>query len=522
MTAYDEVPYACQPIPCTAPEQLALASQLHGGPCPRIEGARALEIGCGNAANLIPLAFFRPDCEFVGVDSSVRQIADASLAAERLGLSNLTLHAADICEIGKRLGGFDYVIAHGVMSWVSDEVRDAIFGLCRDRLAPDGLVYLSYNTFPGWLIRGVVRASLLRPREPGESLPELAEAGRQRAQALRSVIEEAEHPYAQLFARELAHVDSAGESSLVHDYLSPHNRAYWFRDFAALAARFGFHYLTEAPFNQPDYRVPAPIREAAQKLESDPREIEQLIDVLWYRQHRASLFCHQGSQGSAVPDESVLERVTLAAACRPDADDVELARGVEQRFVGLLEANVTITSDDPLEKAALTALAAAWPQGLGWRELFAQATQLLRERGLEAPGARNEASLRAGLLALHGMGQVELRLRPLPPSRAPAERPALSPLTRLEIERRALFTTPTHQRMSLTVTDRLILERLTGERTPAEIEASVVEALRAGGASDPRALLPTSELPESMTLEQWVAARVAQDLTLLAAWGLLQ
>ena len=81
---------------------------------------------------------------------------------------------------------------------------------------------------------------------------------------------------------------------------------------------------------------------------------------------------------------------------------------------------------------------------------------------------------------------------------------------------------PTHQRMALTLTDQLILERLTGEHTPAEIAGAVVEKLRAMGSSDPRELLPASEVPESMTLEQWVEARLAQDLGLLAAWGLLE
>src|SRR5262245_10746578 len=117
MTDYDEVPYACQPIPCTAPEQLALASWLHGGPFPRVEGARVLEVGCGNAANLLPLASFRPDCEFVGVDASKRQIAEARQCAERFAVPNLTLHTADIREIGPSLGDFDFVLAHGVMSW---------------------------------------------------------------------------------------------------------------------------------------------------------------------------------------------------------------------------------------------------------------------------------------------------------------------------------------------------------------------------------------------------------------------
>ncbi|MGB7220243.1 MAG: class I SAM-dependent methyltransferase [Vicinamibacterales bacterium] len=522
MTAYDEVPYACRPIPCTAPEQLAMASLLHGGPCPAFEGARFLEIGCGDGANLLPLAFFRPDCEFVGVDASAVQIADARRSVERLTLHNITLHADDICELGPTLGRFDYIVAHGVISWVSDIVRDGILDFCREHLADDGLLYLSYNTHPGWLIRGVVRSSMVGPRGSGESLRQMADEARRRAAALRKEVENVPHPYAQLLSRELAYAEAAEESSVVHDYLADHNRAYWFRELASLATGFGFRYLTEAPFTQPDYRVPPALREAARTLTSDPIMMEELIDVLWYRQHRSSLFCRHTAPSASASGDLPFDRISVAAAVRPRSEAVQLTPGVDETFDGLLEPDVAIALGDPLGKATLATLAAIWPRGLGWRQLVAQSIERVRASGLDVPDDA-VADLQAQLLSLNAMGQVNLRLRDLPLSQASSERPAVAALTRWEAERRSLMTTPTHQRVSLASIDRLIVEHLTGAHTPAEIVAAVVAKLQPPESSrESEVLRAVAELPESTTPEQWVASRLAYDLGFLGSWGLLR
>ncbi len=521
MTAYDDLPYKCLPIPCTAPEQLAIASLLHGGPCPTFEGARVLEIGCGDGANLLPLAFFRPDCKFVGVDMSVVQIADARRSAEHLALHNTTLHAADILDVGPTLGQFDYIVAHGVMSWVPDLVRDGILAFCREHLADDGLLYLSYNTYPGWLIRGVVRRSMLSPIASGESLHQMADEARRHATAMRHEVERVPHPYAQLLGRELAFAEASDESIVVHDYLAEHNRAYWFQEFASLTASFGFRYLAEAPFTQRDYRIPPELREAARAMRNDPLMVEELIDVLWYRQHRSSLFCRHAAPSASPSGDVPFDRIVVAAAVKPRSQTVQLAPDVDETFDGLLEPDAAIALGDPLGKATLSTLAAIWPRGLGWRQLVTQSIERVRASGLEVPD-QAVADLQAQLVALHAMGHVNLRLRPLLLPQVSSDRPAVIPLTRWEAERRSLITTPTHQRVSLASIDRLIVAHLTGAHTPGEITAAVVAKLRAPeSSSESEASRAAAEMPESMTPEQWVASRFAYDLAFLGSWGLL-
>ena len=81
--------------------------------------------------------------------------------ARDLGLRNVELRAADLRTIGEADGKFDYIVAHGVYSWVPVEVRDALLAVCRARLSPQGVAYISYNVFPGRYPRHALRQMLL-------------------------------------------------------------------------------------------------------------------------------------------------------------------------------------------------------------------------------------------------------------------------------------------------------------------------------------------------------------------------
>ena len=117
---YDEVPYKSHPIEWTAPERLALASILHGGPRASLEDYRVLELGCGDGANLLPLANHRRHATFIGVDGALSQIEKANTRKSALELSNVEFIHADFVNASKQLTGqFDYIIAHGIFSWVA-------------------------------------------------------------------------------------------------------------------------------------------------------------------------------------------------------------------------------------------------------------------------------------------------------------------------------------------------------------------------------------------------------------------
>ena len=108
----------------------------------------------------MPFALAHPDAEVIGVDLSPQQIAHGRELVAKIGLKNLDLRAMSLTDIDASFGKFDYIICHGVFSWVPPEVRDAILRICRENLSAEGVAYISYNTYPGWKTSDVVRDAM--------------------------------------------------------------------------------------------------------------------------------------------------------------------------------------------------------------------------------------------------------------------------------------------------------------------------------------------------------------------------
>ncbi|MEO6786281.1 MAG: methyltransferase domain-containing protein, partial [Chthoniobacteraceae bacterium] len=140
---YDAAPYRHGAVPDSHPARVGAIARLLGIPAVPPDRCRVLELGCGEGMNLLPLAERFPKSEFVGVDFSAKQIATAEAARAACGIGNARFVFADL-RTWKRDGGtFDYVIAHGVYSWVTEEVRERLLALCAEALSPCGVAYVS-------------------------------------------------------------------------------------------------------------------------------------------------------------------------------------------------------------------------------------------------------------------------------------------------------------------------------------------------------------------------------------------
>ena len=83
-----------------------------------ITNCKVLELGCAAGGNLVPMAMQLPDSEFIGLDLSAAQVAEGQSVINDL-VSKISRFGISIyhgCE--HDLGTFDYIIAHGVYSWV--------------------------------------------------------------------------------------------------------------------------------------------------------------------------------------------------------------------------------------------------------------------------------------------------------------------------------------------------------------------------------------------------------------------
>src|SRR6185436_9013135 len=117
-TPYDELPYPGSAFAQTHPDRLATIATLFGmAPAP-VERCRVLELGCGDGGNLIPMAYTLPGSEFLGIDAGGRGIAIGQDRAVAVGLTNLRLQHLDMLDTAIQLGKFDYIVSHGVYSWV--------------------------------------------------------------------------------------------------------------------------------------------------------------------------------------------------------------------------------------------------------------------------------------------------------------------------------------------------------------------------------------------------------------------
>lgn len=136
-----------------APPHLDLAALAANVTPPDREGGRFryCELGCGNGSTTNILAASHPNAEFVGIDFMPVHIANSRKVAKKAGLKNIKFYELSFAEAcNEDFGQFDYIVAHGVYSWVSPENRREMVEFFRRFLAPGGLVYLSYNTYPGW------------------------------------------------------------------------------------------------------------------------------------------------------------------------------------------------------------------------------------------------------------------------------------------------------------------------------------------------------------------------------------
>src|SRR5688572_6112066 len=148
-TPYDRFNYPGTVYPHAHINRLASMAFLHGIDPPDLKSCRVLELGCNRGLHLIGMALLYPEAQFVGVDLSENSIARATELAQALELTNVVFRAMDVTQLSGRPGECDYLIAHGLYSWVPDTVREKILEICGHVLADNGIAFISYNAYPG-------------------------------------------------------------------------------------------------------------------------------------------------------------------------------------------------------------------------------------------------------------------------------------------------------------------------------------------------------------------------------------
>ncbi len=288
--SYNETPYQSHPFPQTAPEHLRAVAALFGITTVPVEHARILELGCASGGNLIPVAVRFPHAQIIGVDISSAHIAEGQATITRLGLKNISLQHNDLTNIKKSFGEFDYIISHGVYSWVPPEVQTAMLRICGENLSENGLAYISYNTYPGWKYREVIRdAMMFRGSTRNSPQERLAYA-----RGMIDFLHEKSLPDSltkKNIEELLPTLRNAQDYYLLHDFLELCNSPCYFNDFIARAKHNRLYYLAESqPSEMFLSNFPSEISTPLlQECNGDQVNLEQHLDFLRGRSFRQTI-----------------------------------------------------------------------------------------------------------------------------------------------------------------------------------------------------------------------------------------
>jgi methyltransferase-like protein/2-polyprenyl-3-methyl-5-hydroxy-6-metoxy-1,4-benzoquinol methylase len=476
---YDEVPYPGYVHSQTHPDRLAVIGTLLGMRPAPVTNCRVLELGCGEGANLIPMAASLSESEFVGVDRASSSLKKGEAVVRYLGLENISLRQLDLMEVQADLGDFDYIIAHGVYAWVPDQVKNKILSICKSHLKPHGIAYISYNAYPGGHLTDMMRNMLLfhlrNVSEPKQRM-------KQSIAFLKFLTESQPetNAYSQLLKDELKETLDGDPALLYHDRIGAINTPTYFFQFINHAAQHELQFLSEADFFECQYHIyPAETVKLLERLAQESVILkEQYLDFLKCRRFRQTLLCHSKLKLNSEGDSQPIADMFVAACAKPANSEVDFRPGVVVQFVGPRGAKVS--TDYPVAKAALVHLADVYPRTVAFPKLLETARGRAGKIGDEEQHDEREALL-AILLSIYGTGLVELYPRAADYVSEVSERPLASPLARFQIERDSLVTNLRH--ISVDVTDeigRQLLRLLDGTRDlemlTQDLTAAVISA----------------------------------------------
>jgi methyltransferase-like protein/cyclopropane fatty-acyl-phospholipid synthase-like methyltransferase len=461
-TSYDEVLYPSYTHAQTHPDQMAMKATLFGMEPACVQSCRILEVGCGDGTNLISIGLGLPDARLVGVDLAEKPIEHGRNIVRDLGLSNVSLHAMSVMDISPEFGTFDYIIAHGVYSWLPENVRDKVMAICKANMAPSGVAQISYNVHPGGHLRDMVREMMLY-HVRGFATPD--ERVHQ-AIALVKFLGEAKadnDPYRQFLRDQFEHLSQREKSTVYHDELSDVHHPVWFHEFCEHAARHGLQFLVESDYLKLEESSYAPATiQMLRQLSGNRLAREQYLDFLCFRRFRQTLLCHDNIPLRLGMAPEKLQSVHVSSPARPMAVDFEVATERPEKFVGERDSNFEI--DVPFAKAALLVLAESWPRAIPFLSLVGLARERLG-RSVDQTLDAEALKFFEALLQIYVPGLVRLHVSPPIMAAKAGERPVASPLARWQAARTGQVTGLRHTPVTLeTDLERDFLKLLDGTR----------------------------------------------------------
>lgn len=499
-TSYEEIPYQSKPHYPMHPDCLGTLGLLFGLQPAPASNCRVLELGCATGMNVICLGEALPESEFVGIDLSPTQIESGNDLIRRAGLKNVRLQAASITDLDESWGKFDYILSHGVFSWVPNFVQEKILELSRTLLAPQGIAYISYNALPGWHLRNIVRDLMRYYGQSFEDPVQRVEQARALLQFMAKSAPDLTSPYSRLLASEAEGLSHAPDSYLFHEHLEDVNSPLYFHQFVERAGKHQLQYMSEAWQHTLLDELPEEVRESLHGISHDLIQLEQYADFLTNRTFRRTLLVHSNVQLDRAPQEAVITKLYVSALAEPMAAEPDVRSTDPVTFK--IEHGASVSVKFPIVKAALALLYREWPRAIHFSELLERS---LQEIGSPPNVADQRAILATILLRGHQAHFVSLHREPLVFESQVHERPIANVLARQLAPRNQAVPSRRHKLVPMQPFERVMLTMLDGSRDVSQLVADLI-----AGNSE------SAEWDQSA-----IAARVQETLAGFARQGLL-
>ncbi len=417
------------------------------------------------------------------------------------------------------LGQFDFVVCHGVYSWVAQNVQQAILAAFRAALAPRGVGYISYNVYPGWKAKEIIRDAMLL-RGGAMTTPQEKVSY---ARGMIDFLEEVASPDSVL-ARALSDYKAHGDSKdyyLLHEELETFNSPCYLLEMVARTQSHGLVYLADsAPQTMFALNYGEKIAEPLLKECGHSQVLlEQYLDFAVNRTFRQSLFVHaeRAPEVRYSLDRSRYQRLHFAAWVPPLEEKTRLDDSLQEFGA----AGQVLTTQVPDVKAAMDALTGRWPWTLSRQELLDTVQARLSSAGI-APAANQEVAVDDLLeyLIVHGLARYRLDpVLPEPTSTPPRlDEPArrLAELVREEAD--PFIYNAWHESVSLSATDRHLLPLLDGTRDRDALIEVLLAAAKQGLVQFERDGLPLSAESDVRDAAAEHVDTLGERLTAMKLW----
>ncbi len=300
---YNELLYKSNPFNYTIPALLEAYGHLYGLTPKDSRKARVLELGSSFGGNIITQALYNPESEFIGIDLTAEQVKKGNEVIENIGLKNVKLLEKNILDINEDFGKFDYIIVHGVFSWVPDIVKEKIIKICNENLAEEGIAYISYNTYPGWKEPDKVREMMLYANK---YFPEVSQGDKvQRGKAFISIVAEQMKSYTDIsekkgdFIRQIEEIINMQDYYVGHEQLEDINDPMYLHEFVDLLRKENLEYISDVALRLSIASVynQSTVEKLQQLSQGDHVIKEQCLDFILDTKFRRALICKKSQAG---------------------------------------------------------------------------------------------------------------------------------------------------------------------------------------------------------------------------------